>query len=149
VPAATDGTPFADWLEGHAISLGHLEQAAPLDDLEPLRDILDGARVIALGEHSHFIREFAAMRQRLLRFLVERCGFTVLAFEYGFAEAIPIEAAFTRTGFGFADLRPARAANLSTPDHIRMQAIHQHTPVIDAFDGILCTPTSTTDPEKP
>ncbi|MFJ4839932.1 erythromycin esterase family protein [Streptomyces sp. NPDC088746] len=91
MPASTDGTSFTDWLRSHATPLSHLDPSAPLDDLEPLRDILDGARVVALGEHSHFIDEFAAMRQRLLRFLVERCGFTVLAFEYGFCEAIPLD----------------------------------------------------------
>ncbi|GGV19044.1 hypothetical protein GCM10010275_70830 [Streptomyces litmocidini] len=92
MPPARDRTPFTDWLRGHATPLAHLDPAAPLDDLEPLRDILDGARVVALGEHSHFIDEFAAMRRRILRFLIERCGFTVLAFEYGFCEAIPLDA---------------------------------------------------------
>ncbi|WP_151773868.1 erythromycin esterase family protein [Streptomyces abyssomicinicus] len=92
MPTAKDQTPFADWLHGHATPFGPLDPAAPLDDLEPLRGILDGVRVVALGEHSHFIAEFAAMRQRILRFLVERCGFTVLAFEYGFCEAIPLNA---------------------------------------------------------
>ncbi|WP_320773851.1 erythromycin esterase family protein [Streptomyces sp. CRN 30] len=96
--AATDPTPFTDWLTGHATPLTHLDPTADLDDLEPLRDMLDGARVVALGEHSHFIAEFAAMRQRLLRFLVERCGFTVLAFEYGFCEAIPLDAWAQGTG---------------------------------------------------
>ncbi|MFI8763416.1 erythromycin esterase family protein [Streptomyces sp. NPDC053792] len=48
--------------------------------------------MVALGEHCHFIDEFAAMRRRILRFLIERCGFTVLAFEYGFCEAIPLDA---------------------------------------------------------
>ncbi|MFJ6434268.1 erythromycin esterase family protein [Streptomyces sp. NPDC091416] len=98
MPAATDETPLADWLEGQAVPLVHLDPAAPLDDLEPLRDMLDGVRVIAVGEHSHFIREFAALRQRVLRFLVERCGFTVLAFEYGFAEALPLDAWARGTG---------------------------------------------------
>ncbi|MFD4947091.1 erythromycin esterase family protein [Streptomyces sp. NPDC058409] len=98
MPAATDRTSFTDWLHGHATPLSHLDPAAPLDDLEPLRDILDGARVVALGEHSHFINEFAAMRQRILQFLVERCGFTVLAFEYGFCEAIPLDAWTHGTG---------------------------------------------------
>lgn len=88
---ATGRTPFTDWLHSHATPLSHLDPAAPLDDLEPLRDLLDGARVVAVGEHSHFIDEFAAMRRRVLRFLVERCGFTVLAFEYGFSEGFPLD----------------------------------------------------------
>ncbi|MER7927468.1 hypothetical protein ABTY96_30760 [Streptomyces sp. NPDC096057] len=79
--AAINRTPFTDWLRGRATPLSRLDPEAPLDDLEPLRDILGGTRVVVLGGHSHFIGEFAAMRRRILRFLVERCGFTVLAFE--------------------------------------------------------------------
>ncbi|PXX70881.1 erythromycin esterase [Nocardia tenerifensis] len=80
------------WLRDHAVPLAHLDPNDPLDDLEPLREIIGGARVVAIGENSHFISEFARMRQRLLRFLVERCGFTVLAFEYGFSEGFPLDA---------------------------------------------------------
>ncbi|MEV0095128.1 erythromycin esterase family protein [Streptomyces sp. NPDC050738] len=72
--------------------LRHLDPQAPLDDLEPLRAIIGDTRVVAIGEHSHFIEEFALLRRRLLRFLVERCGFTVLAFEYGFSEGLPLDA---------------------------------------------------------
>lgn len=84
--------PFAGWLRRHAVPLTHLDPEAPLDDLEPLRGLVGDARVVAVGENSHFITEFSAMRQRILRFLVERCGFTVLAFEYGFSEGIALDA---------------------------------------------------------
>ncbi|WP_033280830.1 hypothetical protein [Streptomyces sp. NRRL F-525] len=83
---STPGTPFADRLRGHAVPLTHLDPEAPLDDLEPLRDLIGDARVVAVGEHSHFVGELALLRRRVLRFLVERCGFTILAFEYGFSE---------------------------------------------------------------
>jgi erythromycin esterase len=92
MPASLHHNPFAGWLRGHAVPLTHLDPAAPLDDLEPLRDIIGDARVVAIGENSHFITEFSLMRQRILRFLAERCGFTVLAFEYGFSEAFPLDA---------------------------------------------------------
>ncbi|GAA2323946.1 erythromycin esterase family protein [Streptomyces cuspidosporus] len=91
MPAPSHPGPFADRLRGHAVPLTHLDPTAPLDDLEPLRDIIGDARVVAIGEHSHFIGEFAALRRRILRFLVERCGFTVLAFEYGFSEGFPLD----------------------------------------------------------
>ncbi|BCB73767.1 hypothetical protein GCM10022251_14070 [Phytohabitans flavus] len=64
---------------------------APLDDLEPLREIVGDARVVALGESAHFIREFTQARQRILRFLVERCGFSAFAFEYGFSEGFALD----------------------------------------------------------
>ena len=46
-------------------------------DLEPLRDIIGNAKVVALGENSHFIKEFCQIRFSILRFLVEKCGFNV------------------------------------------------------------------------
>ncbi|MEU9152908.1 erythromycin esterase family protein [Streptomyces sp. NPDC048417] len=92
MPRSSPGTPFTDWLRERAVPLTHLDPAAPLDDLTPLRDIIGAARVVAIGEHSHFIEEFALLRRRILRFLVERCGFTVLAFEYGFSEGFPLDA---------------------------------------------------------
>jgi erythromycin esterase len=90
--APSHHTSFADWLGTHAIPLTHLDPEAPLDDLEPLRELIGAARVVAIGENSHFITEFSLLRQRILRFLVERCGFTVLAFEYGFSEGSPLDA---------------------------------------------------------
>lgn len=92
MPASPHHTPFADWLRAHAVPLTHLDPDAPLDDLEPLRAIVGEARVVAIGENSHFIHEFAVLRERILRFLVERCGFTVLAFEFGFSEGFPLDA---------------------------------------------------------
>ncbi|MFB8764649.1 erythromycin esterase family protein [Nocardiopsis alba] len=82
----TPTSPFSSWSRDHFTPLAHLDPDAPLDDLEPLRALIGDARVVAVGENSHFIEEFSAVRRRMLRFLVERCGFTVLAFEYGFAE---------------------------------------------------------------
>jgi erythromycin esterase len=92
MPAPSPHTSFAGWLGAHALPLTHLDPDASLDDLEPLRDIIGGARVVAIGENSHFITEFALLRRRILRFLVERCGFTVLAFEYGFSEGFALDA---------------------------------------------------------
>ncbi|MGW4407418.1 erythromycin esterase family protein [Nonomuraea sp. NPDC004702] len=92
MPASSRPDPFADWLRGHAVPLTYLDPEAPLDDLEPLRGLVGDARVVAVGENSHFITEFSVMRRRILRFLAERCGFTVLAFEYGFSEGVPLDA---------------------------------------------------------
>ncbi|MFH8408853.1 erythromycin esterase family protein [Streptomyces sp. NPDC018019] len=84
--------PFAERLGERAAVLGTLDPEAPLDDLEPLRALIGDARVVALGENSHFIREFGLARERLLRFLVQRCGFTALAFEFGFSEGVALDA---------------------------------------------------------
>jgi erythromycin esterase len=81
-----DRARLAGWIRENAAALDTLDPDAPLDDLEPLRDIIGDARVVALGEGCHFVREFTTARRRILRFLAERCGFTALAFEFGFAE---------------------------------------------------------------
>ncbi|MFH8342821.1 erythromycin esterase family protein [Streptomyces sp. AM6-12] len=91
MPSAPHRDTFTDWLRAHAAPLDHLDPEAPLDDLEPLRAVIGDARVVALGESSHFIEEFAALRERILRFLAERCGFTVLAFEFGFSEGFALD----------------------------------------------------------
>ncbi|WP_258175182.1 erythromycin esterase family protein [Actinopolyspora mortivallis] len=83
--------PLSDWFCEHTSTLRGFDVDAPLDDLEPLRDIVGDARVVALGEGAHFVREFTHARQRMLRFLAERCGFTVVAFEFGFSEAAALD----------------------------------------------------------
>jgi erythromycin esterase len=90
--AETTRTRLAGWFRERSVRLTTLDPDAPLDDLEPLLDVVGDARVVALGEGCHFVREFTTARTRLIRFLAERCGFTVLAFEFGFAEAGPLDA---------------------------------------------------------
>jgi erythromycin esterase len=57
-----------------------------LDELERLDDALGGARVVAIGESSHYNREQYLLRSRLLQHLAERHGFRVYAMESGFVE---------------------------------------------------------------
>lgn len=57
-----------------------------LDDLAWLDEVIGAARVVAIGESSHYNHEFLALRHRVLRYLVERHGFTAYATESGFAE---------------------------------------------------------------
>lgn len=75
------------WIRRHTRTLTSLDAHTDLDELETLGQIVGNARVVAIGEGAHFVREFTQVRQRVLRFLAERCGFTVFAFEYSFAAA--------------------------------------------------------------
>lgn len=54
--------------------------------------LIGDARVVAIGESAHDVREFYLLRHRLLRFLAERCGFSVYAPEAPFTEARAIDA---------------------------------------------------------
>jgi erythromycin esterase len=86
VNTATPVVPTA-WLREHTTPLTTIDPSADLDDLEPLRQIVGAARVVAIGESAHFVEEFSTARQRVLRFLAERCGFRVFALEFSFAGA--------------------------------------------------------------
>lgn len=59
----------------------------PLDDLSRLDEAIGDARVVALGESSHYNRETYLLRRKVLQHLVERHGFTAYAMETGFTEA--------------------------------------------------------------
>jgi erythromycin esterase len=88
----TDKQSFTEWVTDHAITTDSLDPQAPLDDLEPLGELVGDARVVGIGESAHYVREFYLLRHRLLRFLVERCGFTVYAPEAPFTQAHALDA---------------------------------------------------------
>jgi erythromycin esterase len=81
------------------IPLSTLDPAAPLDDLGWLDRVVRGARVVAIGESSHYNREFLQLRHRLTRYLVERHGFDAVAMETGFVEGWQIDS-WVRGGDG-------------------------------------------------
>ncbi|MCX4770322.1 erythromycin esterase family protein [Streptomyces sp. NBC_01260] len=49
-------------------------------------------RVVALGEDAHNVTEFYELKDRILRYLVERHGFTAFVMESGFAEGLGVDA---------------------------------------------------------
>jgi len=53
----------------------------PYEDLEPLRQIIGRASVVALGESFHTSGGFYLMKHRVFRFLVEQMGFRAFAIE--------------------------------------------------------------------
>ncbi|GLZ79680.1 erythromycin esterase [Actinorhabdospora filicis] len=125
-------------LRANTVPLSTLDPEAPLDDLEPLRAIVGEARVVALGENSHFIAEFTHMRQRVLRFLTERCGFGVLAFEFGFSEGFALDA-WARGEGAEADLgdRLAGSVPIGLDGPLRWMRRHNRTAAAPvAFAGI-------------
>lgn len=83
---------FHRYAAEHALPLTTIDPAAPLDDLEPLAERLVAARVIAVGENAHLVREFSLLRHRLHRFLADRLGFRVYAMESGFSEGLAVDA---------------------------------------------------------
>lgn len=87
------------WLRGAAVPFDRVDPADSLDDLEPLRQIVGDARIVSLGEATHGTREFFQVKHRILRFLVERMGFTAFAIEATWPEANRLDR-YVRTGEG-------------------------------------------------
>ncbi|HEU4853557.1 MAG TPA: erythromycin esterase family protein [Telluria sp.] len=50
-------------------------------DLQFLKPVLANKRIVALGESSHGVDEFSALKVRLIKFLHEQMGFNVIALE--------------------------------------------------------------------
>lgn len=92
------GLPYARAMDFHRyvaeneIPLDTVDPAAPLDDLDPFAERLAAARVIAIGENAHLVREFYQLRHRMHRFLTQRLGFTAYAMETGFSEGFAVDA---------------------------------------------------------
>ncbi len=75
-----------------AVPLSTLNPAeADTSDLEVLREVIGNARVVCLGESAHFTSEFAQLRDRLLRFLVRKLGFSAVALESGLPEGLAVD----------------------------------------------------------
>src|SRR5215831_19485379 len=76
---------FISWARGglHPVST---VSGAPQADLEPFRQIVGNARVVAVGEGFHATAEGLSFRNRLFRYLVENLGFRVIAIESGIIE---------------------------------------------------------------
>ncbi len=78
------------------------------DDLEPLGQAIDNARIVALGEATHGTFEFNLVKARMIEYLMTRKGFTVLAVEANWPEALAIDQ-YVKAGEGD---RKALLANL-------------------------------------
>jgi erythromycin esterase len=73
------------YLKKHALSVRSIDaEDGNFADLEPLREVIGNRRIVMLGEATHGDGATFAAKVRLIRFLHERMGFDVLAFESGF-----------------------------------------------------------------
>jgi len=81
------GSATAEWIRSHAAPLTTTDPTAPLTDLDTLRSMIGSARVVGLGEATHGTREFFLLKDRMVRYLVTRMGFTTFAIEASAPEA--------------------------------------------------------------
>ena len=85
-----DKVNLIEWIKNNFIHLSTNSGEDSFEDLKDLPDIIGNARVIALGENSHFIKEFCELRHRIIRFLIEKCDFKIHAMEFGFSEGMEV-----------------------------------------------------------
>lgn len=102
--SANDREPLSgevtQWLSHNAVPLsGGLTAGASTADLKALGQVLDGVRIVGLGESTHGTREFFTLKHRLLEYLVTELGFTTLAMEAS-QSAGPAVDAYVRGGVG-------------------------------------------------
>jgi erythromycin esterase len=72
------------WLKKHAASVRSLDPAdEDFADLEPIRKAIGESRIVFLGEEWHGSGATFRARSRVIKFLHQKCGFDVLAFESG------------------------------------------------------------------
>ena len=74
-PGGSVSPEVVRWATESAVELATTDPEAPLDDLEPLRHIVEDARVVFLGESRHDAGDQFRMKHRIIRFLVEEMGF--------------------------------------------------------------------------
>jgi erythromycin esterase len=84
------GAPFVDgtwaaWIRANHQPVRSLV-STDYSDLQFLKPLIGGRRLVQLGESSHGAREFSMAKVRLIRFLHEEMGFDVIAFESGMFE---------------------------------------------------------------
>jgi erythromycin esterase len=79
------------WLRLHVVPLRTTAPGQGFEDLRPLASIVGQARIVALGEATHGMREFFQLKHRVLEFLVSEMGFTVLAMEANGPESRAID----------------------------------------------------------
>ncbi|MBK7193017.1 MAG: erythromycin esterase family protein [Myxococcales bacterium] len=71
----------SEWIDATALRVASADPAHDLSDLEGVAKLVGNARVVGLGEATHGTREFFQLKHRLVRYLVERMGFTMFAIE--------------------------------------------------------------------
>ena len=87
------------WLKDTAISLKGVEAEQGYEDMQPLKQVIGDARLVALGEATHGTREFFQLKHRLLDFLVNEMGFNVFAIEASMPEGFAVNE-YVLTGKG-------------------------------------------------
>jgi erythromycin esterase len=81
-PPAEIPPGFETWLEGRSQPIASLT-SDDFSDLEFLEPLLEGKRIVQLGEDDHWTREQSLIKVRLIQYLHQELDYEVIAFESG------------------------------------------------------------------
>jgi erythromycin esterase len=87
------------FLHDAALPVATLEPGKGTSDLAPLKKMIGDAHIVAIGEAVHGASEYWLLRHRLIEFLTTELGFTAVALEAGWSDAIGIDD-YVTTGRG-------------------------------------------------
>ena len=95
--ASTTDTDITSDVGRAAVALDRSD-SVEFRDLRKLEAVLKGKRIVLLGENGHGVGDFTVHKARIVRFLHERLGFDVIAFESPFDDCARANAAIETLG---------------------------------------------------
>jgi erythromycin esterase len=98
-PSAASQPATVAWARNASFPFTTDDPDVPSTDLDPLRPLVGGATIVALGEATHGTREFFRMKHRVLAWLVREMGFSHFGIEASLPEALAVDH-YVQTGEG-------------------------------------------------
>lgn len=73
---------YQSWIAANAIPIRSETCDSDFSDLQPFGAIVGDKRIMGLGESSHGVGDYSEVKTRMVKYLHEKLGFDVIAFEY-------------------------------------------------------------------
>lgn len=81
---------FINLLKQNSFSIKSSELSAPDDDLKFLKGLLKDKRIVSMGEATHGTKQFAQLKCRFFKYLVENLDFNIIAIEADFGATMAV-----------------------------------------------------------
>lgn len=91
VGASSPAPDRVEWVRSRSFPFATCEAGNGFEDLQPLKQLIGDARIVALGEGTHGTREFFQTKHRLMEFLATEMGFTIFSIEANMPEAYAVD----------------------------------------------------------
>ncbi len=91
-PSQSARSALLNWASEQAIVLNTVEPGSTASDLEALTQLVGDARIVLLGDSRHDAREQWTLKHRLIEYMVETMGFSVLVMEESLPCTSPLNA---------------------------------------------------------